>query len=147
MDYFCCVFEKLHEKGNSVNLYGLVCELRDVCVGAAVAICCPECVEVCVCVCLGWKSGAGTINISALSFTPWGGAIVTPRLEKQTGRPFSLLTSAIKNCKFCLVFFLKYILFICFSVFYLVTFSQLYFDRSKNDVKKLHLLTMCKKCD
>lgn len=52
-------------------------------------------------VCLGWKSGAATKNSSALSFTPWGVAIVTPQLRKQTARLFSLQTSAVTNCKLC----------------------------------------------
>lgn len=87
-------------------------ELRHVSVGAVFAICCPWCVEVCVY--LGWKSGAGTNN-SALSFTPWGVAIVTPRLRRQTGRLFSLQTSAMKNCKFSQLscFFLWFCMLLC----------------------------------
>lgn len=77
--------------------YGSECELRDVCVGVVVAICCSWCVAECGLVCLGWKSGAGKTNSSALSFTPWGVAIVTPRLQRQMGRLFSLLTSAVTN--------------------------------------------------
>lgn len=48
---------------------------------------------------LGWKIGAGTTNTFALSFTPWGVAIVTPQLQRQTARLLSLLTSAHRNCK------------------------------------------------
>lgn len=102
------------------------------------AICCPDCVEVCVC--LGWKSGAGTINISALSFTPWGGAIVTPRLKKQTGRPFSPLTSAVTNCKLYL-FFSLFFFFYCISLFVLSIFYYFcIFDRTNTHVKKRTIL-------
>ncbi len=94
--FFVCVcLWKTSER----DLYGFIRELRDVCVGAAVAICCLQCAQVCGLVCLGWKSGAGTTNSSALSFTPWGVARVTPRRRRQTARLFSLLTSAVKNCK------------------------------------------------
>lgn len=94
-----------------------------------------------VCVCLGWKSGAGTINISALSFTPWGGAIVTPRLKKQTGRPFSPLTSAVTNCKLYLFFSLFFFFFYCISLFVLSIFYYFcIFDRTNTHVKKRTIL-------
>lgn len=61
---------------------------------------CLECVGVRGLACLGWKSGTGTTNSSALSFTPWGAATVTPRLRRQTAKLSSLLRSAARNCKF-----------------------------------------------
>lgn len=113
------------------------------------AICCPDCVEVCVC--LGWKSGAGTINISALSFTPWGGAIVTPRLKKQTGRPFSPLTSAVTNCKLYLFFSLFFFFFIAFLCLSCQSFTTSVFLIEQTLMLKrgqyLYLLMVCKKCD
>lgn len=79
-----CVFWKsLSEREARVcQLYGFVCELRDVCVRAAVATCCPECVEVCGLVCSGWKSGAGTTNSSSLSFYAMGGCHSYPSATK-----------------------------------------------------------------
>lgn len=74
-----------------------------------------------VLICLGWKSWAGKTNNSALSSTPWGVAIVTPRLQRQMAALFSLLTSTMKNCKFFFLFQLSssavhWLPYVCFYV-------------------------------
>lgn len=100
--FFFARFGELGQEGALCvcQLRGSACERGDVCVGAAGPECCLECVGVCGLACLGWKSGTGTTNSSALSFTPWGAATVTPRLRRQTGKLFRLLRSAVRNCKF-----------------------------------------------